>query len=456
MIREYRTVHELSGRLMVVKDVIGAAVGDTAQLQLPNGDVLPCEVLEVNGDSTLLMLYKDALGANPSASKVRFTHRPLEVGLSADMLGRVFCARGNPIDNGPQLLPEVYRDLEGSAQNPKARISPKDFIQTGISAIDGLNTLACGQKMSIFSSSGLPHIELATRIAGNAKTAGADAKKFAVVFAAIGATHEEYELILSKLSGSGTLHRLVLFVSLASDPVAERILVPKMALTTAEFLAFEKDMNVLVILSDMTNYCEALREVSISRGKSSDRYGYPSYMYSDLASIYERAGKLSGSSGSITVMPVLTIPGDNLSHPIPAITTAITDGQIVLSRDLYKRGIMPPVDILRSSSHLIEKHIGAFKTREDHATLANQLIAAYSEGKSSVEDISNFGKSALSEHNLLYARFVDGLEKYFIKQKADEYRPIDKTLDLAWELLSTLPKADLKRIPTELITRYMP
>ena len=455
MIKEYRTIREISGPLMMIKDVEGVTFDELAELELPNGDIRRCKVLEVSGNTAVVQLFENSAGINLAQSKIRFLGHPLELAVSGDMLGRVFNGMGHPIDGGPEVLAEAHMDINGLPMNPAARDYPNEFIQTGISTIDGLNTLVRGQKLPIFSGSGLPHAALAAQIARQAKVLGDESANFAVVFAAIGITFEESEFFVQEFRRTGAIDRTVLFTNLANDPAVERISTPRMALTAAEYLAFEKNMHVLVILTDITNYAEALREVSAARKEVPGRRGYPGYLYTDLAQMYERAGRRIGKSGSITMIPILTMPEDDKTHPIPDLTGYITEGQIILSRDLYRKGIIPPVDVLPSLSRLKDKGIGVGKTREDHAGTMNQLFAAYSSGKDAKELATILGESALSPTDLLYAKFADEFEKRYVAQGPDENRSIEETLDLGWDLLSILPKTELKRIKPEFIDKYL-
>ena len=456
MRKEYKTIHEVSGPLMVVEQVSGVTYDELAEIELPNGEVRHCQVLEVNGDTAVVQLFDASAGINLKDSKIRFLGHPLELAVSGDMLGRVFNGMGHPIDGGPEILPEARRDINGLPMNPAARDYPNEFIQTGISTIDGLNTLVRGQKLPIFSGNGLPHAQLAAQIARQAKVLGDSASNFAVVFAAIGITFEESEYFVNEFKRTGAIDRTVLFTNLANDPAVERISTPRMALTAAEYLAFEKGMHVLVILTDITNYAEALREVSAAKKEVPGRRGYPGYLYTDLATLYERAGRQVGKEGSITMIPILTMPEDDKTHPIPDLTGYITEGQIILSRELYRRGVIPPVDVLPSLSRLKDKGTGAGKTREDHAGTMNQLFAAYSTGKEVKELMAILGEAALSPTDLLYARFADEFEKRYVSQGNEENRSIFETLDLGWDLLSILPKSELKRIKPEYIEKYLP
>ncbi|MCI2106726.1 MAG: V-type ATP synthase subunit B [Intestinimonas sp.] len=456
MIHEYRTIQEVNGPLMVVKKVKGVTYDELGEIELPDGSVRRCKVLEVNGDDAVVQLFESSAGINLAQSKIRFLGHPLELAVSGDMLGRVFNGMGQPIDGGPAILAEEHRDINGLPMNPAARDYPNEFIQTGVSTIDGLNTLVRGQKLPIFSGSGLPHAALAAQIARQARVLGGDASNFAVVFAAIGITFEESDFFISDFRRTGAIDRTVLFTNLANDPAVERIATPRMALTAAEYLAFEKGMHVLVILTDITNYAEALREVSAAKKEVPGRRGYPGYLYTDLATMYERAGRRLGYPGSITMIPILTMPEDDKTHPIPDLTGYITEGQIILSRELYRKGVNPPVDVLPSLSRLKEKGIGEGKTREDHAGTMNQLFAAYATGKENKELMSILGEAALSPTDLLYAKFADEFEKRYVAQGNDENRSIEETLNLGWELLSMLPVGELKRIKPELIEKYLP
>ncbi len=455
MMKEYRTIHEVSGPLMVVEKVEGVTYDELGEIELADGTLRRCQVLEVDGDKAVVQLFESSAGINLRDSKVRFLGHPLQLAVSGDMLGRVFNGMGQPIDGGPEILPEKYLDINGLPMNPAARDYPNEFIQTGVSTIDGLNTLVRGQKLPIFSGSGLPHAQLAAQIARQAKVLG-DEGNFAVVFAAIGITFEESEYFVNEFKRTGAIDRTVLFTNLANDPAVERIATPRMALTAAEYLAFEKDMHVLVILTDITNYAEALREVSAAKKEVPGRRGYPGYLYTNLATIYERAGRQLGKKGSITMIPILTMPEDDKTHPIPDLTGYITEGQIILSRDLYRKGVLPPVDVLPSLSRLKDKGIGPGRTREDHAGTMNQLSAAYAARKEAKELMTILGEAALSPTDLLYAKFADEFEKRYVTQGQEENRSIEETLDLGWELLSILPRSELKRIKPEMIDKYLP
>ena len=455
MIREYKTIQEISGPLMVVNRVQGVTYDELGEIELSDGTVRRCQVLEVNGDTAVVQLFDSSAGINLRDSKVRFLGHPLQLAVSGDMLGRVFNGMGQPIDGGPEILAEEYRDINGLPMNPAARDYPNEFIQTGISTIDGLNTLVRGQKLPIFSCSGLPHAALAAQIARQARVLGDD-ETFAVVFAAIGITFEESEYFINDFRRTGAIDRTVVFSNLANDPAVERIATPRVALTAAEYLAFEKGMQVLVILTDITNYAEALREVSAAKKEVPGRRGYPGYLYTDLATMYERAGRRQGKKGSITMIPILTMPEDDKTHPIPDLTGYITEGQIILSRELHRKGIVPPVDVLPSLSRLKDKGIGEGKTREDHAGTMNQLFAAYSRGKDAKELMTILGEAALSEDDKLFAKFADEFEKRYVSQGNNTNRSIQETLDLGWELLSILPRRELKRVKPEMIEKYMP
>ncbi len=453
MPKEYRTIQEVSGPLMIVRDVEGVTYNELGEIELANGETRRCRVLEVDGSNAVVQLFESSTGINLEESKVRFTGRQMELGVSEDMLGRVFDGLGRPIDGGPEIIPDKRLDVNGAPMNPAARAFPAEFIQTGISAIDGLNTLVRGQKLPIFSASGLPHMNLAAQIARQAKVLGKD-ENFAVVFAALGITFEESNYFVESFRESGALDRTVMFSNLANDPAVERIATPKMALTAAEYLAFEKDMHVLVILTDITNYADALREVSAARKEVPGRRGYPGYLYTDLATMYERAGRQLGKTGSITMIPILTMPEDDKTHPIPDLTGYITEGQIILSRDLYRKGLQPPVDVLPSLSRLKDKGIGEGKTRKDHKNTMNQLFAAYSRGKDAKELMTILGEAALTDIDLLYAKFADEFEKKYVSQGYDNDRSIEETLDIGWELLRLLPRSELKRISDKLLDEY--
>ena len=453
MIKEYKTIQEIASPLMIVKNVEGVTYDELAEIELPNGEVRRCKVLEVEDDHAVVQLFESAQGINLAQSKVRFLGHPLQLGVSEDMLGRVFNGMGEPIDGGPAILAEEHRDINGLPMNPAARAYPAEFIQTGVSTIDGLNTLVRGQKLPIFSASGLPHAALAAQIARQAKVLG-DNENFAVVFAAIGITFEESEYFIQEFRRTGAIDRTVVFSNLANDPAVERIATPRMALTAAEYLAFEKDMQVLVILTDITNYAEALREVSAAKKEVPGRRGYPGYLYTDLATLYERAGRRIGKSGSITMIPILTMPEDDKTHPIPDLTGYITEGQIILSRELYRKGVTPPIDVLPSLSRLKDKGIGEGKTRADHANTMNQLFAAYARGKDAKELMVVLGEAALTDIDKLYAQFADAFEAEYVSQGYEANRDIEETLAIGWKLLSILPRSELKRIKDEHLDEY--
>lgn len=455
MIREYKTISEVVGPLMLVKDVDDVTYDELGEILLPSGEKRLCKVLEVNGHNALVQLFEASQGINLKQSTVRFLGHGTQLAVSPDMLGRVFDGMGRPKDGGPDIIAEKMLDINGLPMNPAARDYPAEFIQTGVSAIDGLNTLVRGQKLPIFSGAGLPHSNLAAQIARQAKVIGDDAGSFAVVFAAIGITHEEADFFASDFRRTGAIDRTVMFMNLANDPAVERIATPRMALTAAEYLAFDMGMHVLVILTDITNYAEALREVSAARKEVPGRRGYPGYLYTDLATMYERAGRKKGCAGSITMIPILTMPENDKTHPIPDLTGYITEGQIILSNELFRKGIKPPIDVLPSLSRLKDKGIGKGKTREDHADTMNQLFAAYAKGKENLELVAILGEAALSEVDLMYAKFSQEFERRYVSQGYDTDRTIEETLNLGWELLRLLPKSELKRIKDEYIEKYL-
>ena len=455
MQKEYRTIKEVVGPLMLVEGVSGVKYNELVEIEQADGEKRQGKVLEIEGDKALVQLFESSNGLRIDNAKARFLGRSIELSVAPDMLGRVFDGMGNPKDGGPALIPEKRMDINGEPLNPAARDYPSEFIQTGISAIDGLNTLVRGQKLPVFSGSGLPHAQLATQIARQAKVLGTDSK-FAVVFGAIGITFEEADYFISDFRRTGAIERAVLFMNLANDPAIERIATPRMALTAAEYLAYEKGMHVLVILTDITNYAEALREVSAARKEVPGRRGYPGYLYTDLATMYERAGRVIGKEGSITQIPILTMPEDDKTHPIPDLTGYITEGQIILSRELYRKGIQPPIDVLPSLSRLKDKGIGEGKTREDHADTMNQLFAAYSRGKDAKELAVILGEAALSDVDKQYAAFADAFEKEYVSQGYQTNRSIEETLDIGWKLLSMLPRSELKRIRDDMLDQYLP
>ncbi|MCE5197319.1 MAG: V-type ATP synthase subunit B [Negativicutes bacterium] len=455
MQKEYRTITEITGPLMLVERVEGVKYEELVEIELPNGEIRRGKVLEAMEGKALVQIFEGTSGINMRDSKVRFLGKSIELPVSMDMLGRVFDGFGRPIDNGPNIIPEKRVDINGNPMNPYARAYPSEFIETGISTIDGMNTLVRGQKLPIFSASGLPHAQLAAQIARQAKVLSTN-EGFAVVFAAMGITFEEADYFISDFRKTGAIDRAVLFMNLANDPTIERIATPRMALTAAEYLAYEKGMHVLVILTDMTNYAEALREISAARKEVPGRRGYPGYLYTDLSTIYERAGRIQGKAGSITQIPILTMPEDDKTHPIPDLTGYITEGQIILGRELHRKGIYPPIDVLPSLSRLKDKGIGKGKTREDHSGVLNQLFAAYSRGKDAKELAVILGEAALSDADKSFYRFADEFENRFVRQGDHENRSIIETLDLAWQLLALLPVEELKRVSDEHIAKYMP
>ena len=453
MIKEYKTISEVAGPLMLVKDVEGATYDELGEITLPSGEKRLCKVLEINGKDVLVQLFDSAAGINLKDSAVSFSGHGMQLAVSPEILGRVFDGMGRPADRGPEIIAEKRLDINGLPMNPAARDYPAEFIQTGVSAIDGLNTLVRGQKLPIFSASGLPHSELAAQIARQSKVLDGESN-FAVVFAAIGITYEEADFFASDFRRTGAIDRTVMFMNLANDPAVERIATPRMALTAAEYLAFDLGMHVLVIMTDITNYAEALREVSAARKEVPGRRGYPGYLYTDLATMYERAGRKKGYEGSITMIPILTMPEDDKTHPIPDLTGYITEGQIILSRELFRKGIKPPIDVMPSLSRLKDKGIGKGKTREDHADTMNQLFAAYAKGKESLELMTILGEAALSETDLIYAQFSREFEEKYVSQGYTTDRTIEETLDTGWELLRLLPKGELKRIRDEYLDKY--
>lgn len=454
MLKEYKTIKEVVGPIMLVEGVEGVKYNELVEIKQANGEIRRGKVLEVNNDKALVQLFEGAQGLQISSAKAKFLGHGQRLAVSEDMLGRVFDGMGNPRDGGAEIIAEKYMDINGEPINPAARDYPNEFIQTGISAIDGLNTLVRGQKLPVFSMSGLPHAELAAQIARQAKVIGSN-EKFAVVFAAVGITYEEAEYFVQDFKRTGAIERTVLFTNLASDPAIERIATPRMALTCAEYLAYDLGMHVLVIITDITNYCEALREVSAARKEVPGRRGYPGYLYTDLATMYERAGRIKGKSGSITQIPILTMPEDDKTHPIPDLTGYITEGQIILSRELYKKGVTPPIDVLPSLSRLKDKGIGAGKTREDHADTMNQLFAAYARGKEAKELAAILGDAALTDTDKLYAQFAEQFELKYVSQGFNVDRSIEETLNIGWELLKILPRSELKRIKEKYIEKYL-
>ncbi|OQX89264.1 MAG: V-type ATP synthase subunit B [candidate division Zixibacteria bacterium 4484_93] len=454
MLKEYTTINEITGPLVLVEEVEGARYDELVEITLPTGEIRRGKVLEVDRDKALIQLFEGATGVDVAGSRVKFLGKSITFGVSPDIVGRIFNGLGKPIDGGPNIIPDRRLNINGSPINPYAREYPSEFIQTGVSAIDGLNTLVRGQKLPIFSGSGLPHNQLAAQIARQSKVLG-KAEQFAVVFAAMGITFEEANYFKTELQRSGALERSVMFLNLADDPAIERIATPRVALTAAEYLAFDLDMHVLVILTDMTNYCEALREVSAARKEIPARRGYPGYLYTDLATIYERAGRIKGKEGSITQIPILTMPEDDKTHPIPDLTGYITEGQIILSRQLHKKGIMPPIDVLPSLSRLRQKGVGVGKTREDHNDMFSQSFAAYARGKEAQELAVILGEAALSDIDKLYFQYAETFEREFVGQGEHTNRTIEETLDIGWKLLSAFPTMELKRVKPEIIEKYM-
>ncbi|OQA89848.1 MAG: V-type sodium ATPase subunit B [Elusimicrobia bacterium ADurb.Bin231] len=455
MNKEYLNVSRIAGPLLLVEGTSGVKYNEMAEIVTKDGEVRLGQVLEVNNDKVLLQLFEGPIGLNTTQSRVRFQGKSMELAVSIDILGRIFDGLGRPIDKAPKLIPEKEIDINGSAINPCRRDFPMEFIQTGISAIDGMNTLVRGQKLPIFSATGLPHNQLAAQIARQSKILGKD-EKFAVVFGAMGITYEEANYFITDFKKTGAIERAVLFINLADDPTIERIATPRMALSCAEYLAYEKDMHVLVILTNMTNYCDALREISAARKEIPGRRGYPGYMYTDLSTIYERAGRIKGRNGSITQIPILTMPEDDKTHPVPDLTGYITEGQIILARELHRSGIYPPIDVLPSLSRLKQKGIGPEHTRDDHANVSNQLFAAYARGKEAKELAIILGEAALTPSDRLFVKFADEYETKFVSQDVYEERTIQETLDLGWKLLSLIPKDELKRVKPEEIEKYMP
>ncbi len=455
MFKEYKTIGEIYGPLIFVNNVDGVTYEELVEVELPTGEVKLGKVLEVNKDIAMLQLFGTSTGIDIHSTRIRFLGKGVELPVSIDILGRIFDGLGNPIDGGPNIIPDKMVDINGLPINPYARDYPKEFIQTGISVIDGLNTLVRGQKLPIFSGAGLPHNQLAVQIARQAKVLGTE-EEFAVVFCAMGITFEEYDYFRSDFQKTGAIDRAVLFVNLANDPAGERIATPRMALTAAEYLAYTKGMHVLVILTDMTNYCEALREVSAARKEIPGRRGYPGYLYTDLSTIYERAGRIKGLKGSITQIPILTMPEDDKTHPIPDLTGYITEGQIILGRNIHRKGIYPPIDVLPCLSRLRDKGMGKGKTREDHPGWSNQLFAGYAKGKEAAELAVILGEAALSETDKIFLKFADDFEDRFIRQGLYEDRSIEQTLTLGWDLLAMLPRSELKRVKDEYIEKYIP
>ena len=455
MMKEYKTITQIAGPLVFVSDVSGVSYNEIVEIMLPDGERRKGQVLDVSQTAAVIQVFGPTSGINTTQTSVRFLGETMRIGLSTDMLGRAFTGLGEPRDKGPKIIPEEKLDINGLPINPYSREEPSEFIQTGISTIDGTNTLVRGQKLPIFSGAGLPHNQLSVQIARQAKVRGTG-EKFAVVFAAVGITHEEASFFIRDFEKTGALENAVLFLNLADDPSVERLITPRLALTTAEYLAYEHDMHVLVLITDMTNYCEALREISSARNEVPGRRGYPGYMYTDLSTIYERAGRVKGAKGSVTQLPILTMPGDDKTHPIPDLTGYITEGQIILNRDIHRKNIYPPVDILPSLSRLMNKGIGPGKTREDHKGVSDQLYSAYASGRDLRSLSAVVGEEALSATDRRFLKLADEFEKRFVQQGAYEDRDIEKTLEVAWELLSILPEEELKRVKTDYIKKYLP
>jgi len=455
LIKEYKTITEVVGPLMLVEEVENVKYDELVEIEQANGEKRIGKVLEINQDKALVQLFESSQGLKLPTSKVRFQGKSIELGVSQDMLGRVFDGMGRPTDDGPEIIPDKMLDINGEPLNPYARDYPAEFIQTGVSAIDGLNTLVRGQKLPVFSGSGLPHARLAAQIARQAQVLEND-EGFAVVFAAIGITFEEADYFIKDFRRTGAIERAVLFMNFANDPAVERISTPRMAITCAEYLAYELGMHVLVILTDITNYAEALREVSAARKEVPGRRGYPGYLYTDLASLYERAGRIRDNKGSITQIPILSMPEDDITHPIPDLTGYITEGQIILSRELHMRGLEPPINVLPSLSRLKDKGIGEGKTRKDHADTMNQLFSAYSRGRDAKELAVILGDAALSDVDKIYAEFATQFEERYISQGFNTNRTIMETLTIGWELLSILPRTELKRINESYIDEFCP
>jgi len=452
---EYTTISEVAGPLIIVENITDVAYNEVVKIKTANGEERTGQVLEAFLDKAIVQVFEGTKGLDTDKTSARFIGETMKLGVSKDMLGRVFDGTGNPIDDAPAILPEDRRDINGNPINPYAREYPQEFIQTGISTIDGLNTLVRGQKLPIFSGAGLPHNEIAAQIARQAKVLGKE-EKFAVVFCAMGITSEEANLFIHDFENTGALERTVMFLNLADDPTIERVILPRMALTCAEYLAFDLNMQVLVILTDLTNYAEALREIAAAREEVPGRRGYPGYMYTDLATLYERAGRIKGKKGSITQIPMLTMPDDDITHPIPDLTGYITEGQIVLERGLHKKDIFPPIAVLPCLSRLMDRGIGEGRTREDHADVANQLYAAYAEGCDLRDLVAIVGEDALSDRDRKFLQFADDFEKRFVSQGKNEDRSIEQTLTIGWELFSKLPVGELKKIDEKYIKKYLP
>ncbi len=455
VVREYTSVVEVTGPLMIVEGVKNVKYGEVVEIEVKGGERKHGQVLDAMEDKAVVQVFEGTSGLDTKITKAKFLGDTMKIPVGIGMLGRIFDGAGRPRDGKKEIVPEARLDINGYPINPTSRVYPRDFIQTGISSMDGMNTLARGQKLPIFSGAGLPHNDLAAQIARQAKVPSSK-EEFAVIFAAMGITSEEANFFRKDFERTGALERIVTFLNLADDPTIERIITPRIALTTAEFLAFEHGMHVLVILTDMTNYCEALREISAAREEVPGRRGYPGYMYTDLAMNYERAGKIIGKKGSITQLPILTMPSDDITHPIPDLTGYITEGQIVLSRELHRKGIYPPVDVLPSLSRLMQEGIGKERTREDHADVSNQLYAAYAEGRDLRDLVAVVGEEALTERDKTFLKFAERFESEFVNQRKDDDRTIENTLKVGWDLLSILPERELKRISLELIKKYLP
>ena len=451
--KEYKTISEIAGPLVFVKKTEPIAYQELVSVKLSDGSVKRGQVLDTSDDMVVVQIFEGTSGIDQSAA-VRFLGETMKMPVSKDMLGRVLSGAGDPLDGGPAITPEAKLDIVGAAINPWARDNPADFIQTGISTIDGMNTLVRGQKLPIFSGSGLPHNELALQIARQAKVRGED-EEFAVVFVAMGITNEEKQMFMKEFERTGALKSAVVFLNLADDPAIERIVTPRLGLTTAEYMAFELGMQVLVIMTDLTNYCEALRQVGAARDEVPGRRGYPGYMYTDLAQLYERAGKIKGKKGSITQIPILSMPGDDITHPIPDLSGYITEGQIVMSRELHRAGIYPPVNVSSSLSRLMNAGVGKGKTREDHKAVSDQMYAAYAEGKDLRGLVAIVGKESLSERDRKFLEFADLFEDRITRQSHEEDRTIEDTLAIAWEILRSLPIDQLTRIDRKYIEQYL-
>jgi len=455
MLREYRTITKIAGPLLFVEAVTGVGFGELVRIAVPDGSERRGQVLEISDKMAVIQVFEGTSGLDVEKTAVRFAGETIKLSVSSDMLGRVMDGSGNPIDGGPNIIPEDYWDVHGAPINPYARTYPREFIQTGISAIDGMNTLVRGQKLPLFSGAGLPHNAVAAQVARQAQVRGSG-ETFAIVFAAIGITADEARFFREDFEKQGAFEHVTMFVNLADDPAIERIITPRVALTAAEYFAFKLGMHVLVILTDMTNYAEALREISAAREEVPGRRGYPGYLYTDLSTIYERAGRTHTSEGSITQMPILTMPHDDITHPIADLTGYITEGQLIVDRGLHRRGIYPPIDVSPSLSRLMREGIGKDRTREDHREVSDQLYYAYAEGRAFRDLVAVVGEEALSNRDKLYLNFADAFEKRFVRQGEYENRDIEQTLDLGWDLLSMLPEVELKRIDPSTIAKHHP